>query len=220
MVDHPDPQRDRMVGTLVDRPVWRPLAKRKRRVEDRPRTLLSGVRGAEGRELRHRYSDLETRSSDVSAGIAVAPDGSVRQEALRRARPRILLDMDNLLKSPAVVGARPRPFGTGPKRGIYAVRPWIPRAGQAPPKGTADLVPDRDPVTLRRPGIEGHKDGRSDKLLARVEVFLEQILPCPPHPVRGLPHGGPREDPQAAAAPLLASSEAGVLANGVPVSGG
>ncbi len=98
------------------------MAKRKRRAPDRQRTLLSRVPGTEGRELRQRYADLESRLNDVNASLAATPDGSVRQEALRRARLRILLDMDNLLTSPAVVGARPRPFSAGPKRGIYAVR--------------------------------------------------------------------------------------------------
>lgn len=98
------------------------MGKRKRRAEDRQRTLLSRVPGAAGRDLRQRYSHLETRLNDINASLAAAPEGSARQEALRRARLRILFDMDHLLKSPALVGARPAPFSTGPKRGIYTVR--------------------------------------------------------------------------------------------------
>lgn len=98
------------------------MAKRKRRTPDRQGTPLARVPGTEGRELRQRYADLKSRLNDVNASLAVTKDGPVQQEALRRARLRILLDMDSLLKSPAVVGARPRPFSAGPKRPIYTVR--------------------------------------------------------------------------------------------------
>lgn len=98
------------------------MAKRMRRAEDRQRTLLSSIPGAAGRDLRERYSGLETKLKDINASLAATPEGSARQEALRRARLRVLLDMDHLLKSPAVVGARPAPFSAGPKRGIYTVR--------------------------------------------------------------------------------------------------
>lgn len=86
------------------------------------RSSLSRVPGSEGRALRERFSGLKTALKEVDASLARAEDGSARQEALRRARLRILWDMEALLKSPSVAGRRPPPFSAGPKGGIYTVR--------------------------------------------------------------------------------------------------